>query len=258
MSLRPAKLTGVVLRVVDYGEADRIVSLLTAERGKVSAFARGARASRKRFGGALEPFTLLAVEARERSGGDLLSLASVHVLRGFGAIRGDLARIACAGYASELARELVRDAEPHPALLSLLVDYLGRLEAAPARPGELRAYELAALQSVGLMPRLSGCARCGGALEGDERVPFDPAEGGLACARCSGTVTPGAPRLTRAAVVALQRLQAGGVAGAASVPLAPSAGAEVRDALSAFVEHHVGHRLASRRFLDEIGPLLGP
>ena len=39
------KLTGVVLRTVDYGESDRVVSLLTEERGKLSAFARGARAS---------------------------------------------------------------------------------------------------------------------------------------------------------------------------------------------------------------------
>jgi DNA repair protein RecO (recombination protein O) len=44
----PLKLTGVVLRTVDYGEADRVVTLLTAERGKVSAFARAARASRRR------------------------------------------------------------------------------------------------------------------------------------------------------------------------------------------------------------------
>ena len=62
------KLRAIVLRTVDYGESDRVVTLLTAERGKLAAFARGARASRRRFGGALEPFTLLAVEARERRG----------------------------------------------------------------------------------------------------------------------------------------------------------------------------------------------
>ena len=110
----PVKLTGVVLRAVDYGEADRVVTLLTRERGKVSAFARGARASRRRFGGALEPFTLLTAEARERAGSDLLGLDAVAVVRGFPALRGDLARIACAAYAAELTRELVRDHEPHP------------------------------------------------------------------------------------------------------------------------------------------------
>ncbi len=123
-----SKLTAIVLRTVDYGESDRVVTLLSRERGKVSAFARGARASRKRFGGALEPFTLLTAEVRVRGGSELLGLDSTHVLRGHGGIRGDLARIACAAYAAELARELVRDHEPHEELFELLVGYLELLD----------------------------------------------------------------------------------------------------------------------------------
>ncbi len=98
---------------MDTGEADRVVTLFSRERGKVAAFARGARASRRRFGGALEPFTLVAAEVCERPGAELLGLESVSPLDAFGAIRADLARIACAAYAVELSRELVRDHEPH-------------------------------------------------------------------------------------------------------------------------------------------------
>jgi DNA repair protein RecO (recombination protein O) len=243
------------LRSVDYGEADRIVALLTLERGKVSTFARNARASRRRFGGALQPFTLLTVEARQRAGADLLGLESASVVRAFGGIRSDLARIACAGYAAELARELVRDAEPHPELYALLVDYLGRLDAAPAEPSALRAFELGALRAAGLMPRLDACARCGGALDAAARAAFDPAHGGVLCAAC-GAGAPGAPRLAPATVEGLRRLQEGGLAAAAAEPLARAAAAEAREALSAFVEHHLGSRLPSRRFLDEVGPFL--
>ena len=250
------KLNGVVLRVVDYGERDRVVSLLTHERGKVSGFARGARTSRKRFGGALEPFTLLSIEARERHGSDLLGLDSVNVTRGHGAIRGDLARIACAGYACDLARELVRDAEPHPDLLAVLLGYLDRLDRADAEPGALRAYELAALQAVGLMPRLTDCAACGGPVDGEDAVTFDPGQGGVVCDRCRGTRTVGAPRLGRAALEALTRLQRGAPSATAE-PLPRAVGAEIRDALCRFIEHHLGHRLASRKFLDEVAPLLG-
>ncbi|MFL5273263.1 MAG: DNA repair protein RecO, partial [Anaeromyxobacteraceae bacterium] len=172
------KLTAIVLRTVDYGESDRIVTLLSRERGKVSAFARGARASRRRFGGALEPFTVLAAEAKERRGGDLLALESVAVVRGFGGIRTDLARIACASYACELVRELVREGEPHDELFALLEAYLARLDAGPAIPSALRAVELAALAGAGLMPRLDACARCGGALDASGRASFDLAQGG--------------------------------------------------------------------------------
>ena len=71
----------------------RLSVSLTRERGKLSAFARGARASRRRFAGVLEPFHLLSAEIAER-GGDLWSLESASVEEAFGEVRGDLLRIA--------------------------------------------------------------------------------------------------------------------------------------------------------------------
>jgi DNA repair protein RecO (recombination protein O) len=251
----PVKLSGVVLRTVDCGEADRVVTLLTEERGRVAAFARSARASRRRFGGALEPFTQVRAEARVRRASELLSLESVSPVRAFAGIRADLARIACAGYACELAGELLRENEPNRELHALLVDYLSWLDARAAAPSALRAYELAALAAAGLRPCLSGCARCGGVLEGPAHR-FDPAEGGAVCARCAAPGAPAGLRVARPTLEALARLQAGGLAAAEREPLAGEAGAEARDALSAFVEHHLGKRLAARRFLDEVGPML--
>jgi DNA repair protein RecO (recombination protein O) len=247
------KAEALVLRQVDYGESDRVVTLLTRERGKLGAFARGARASRRRFGGALEPFTLVAAELVERRGGDLWTLESVSPARAFGGIRGDLARIACAAHACEVARALVRDAEPHPELFETLVAYLARLDAGPAEPTALRAAELAVLRSAGLAPRLDACARCGGPLPAEGRLRLDPAEGGVLCGRC-GPADPRAPALSAAAAAGLERLQREGLA-AAALPRAD--GAEARDALEAFIEHQAGHRLPSRKFLDEVGPLLG-
>jgi len=257
MSIERWKLTALVLRTVDYGESDRVVTLLSRERGKVPAFARGARASRRRFAGALEPFTLLAAEVRARSASELLGLESAAVLRGHGGIRGDLARIGCAAYATEVARELVQDHEPHPDLFELLLEYLGLLDRAPARPAALRAYELGALRAAGLAPRLDACARCGKALDPAARaVRFDPGHGGALCTACSASGAPGAPLLSRAAIDAMGRLQGGGLAASAAEELPPAAGRELREALGAFLAHHLGRTLASRRFLDEVGPLL--
>ncbi len=256
MSAR-AKLTGIVLRAVDTGESDRVVTFLTRERGKVAAYARGARASRRRFGGSLEPFTLVTAEVRERSGSELLGLDSVSAIAAFGGIRGDLARIACAGYAAELARELVRDHEPHEELFDLLAAYLAALDAGPARPAALRAFELGALRAAGLSPRLDACARCGGALARDRPARLDPGQGGLLCAACQPLAAPGAPSVSPATVGALARLAGGGLEAAAAEPLAPPAGREARDALSAFIEHHLGRRLQARRVLEEVGPVLG-
>lgn len=248
------KVEAIVLRSVDYGESDRIVTLLTRERGKVGAYARGARASRRRFAGLLEPFTLLAAELTDRRG-DLLGLESASALRAHGGIRGDLARIAVAGYAAELAGELVRDAEPHPELFELLAAFLALLDAGPARPAALRAYELGALAATGFQPRLDACARCGAALP-DAPARFDPAHGGLLCTACEPPGGGGLPALAAATVATLLRLQAGGLGAAAGEALPPPSGREAREALTRFVEHLLGRRLASRRFLDEVGPLL--
>ncbi|HYG67020.1 MAG TPA: DNA repair protein RecO [Anaeromyxobacteraceae bacterium] len=247
------KLTAIVLRAVDYGESDRVITLFSRERGKVSAFARGARASRRRFGGALEPFTLVTAEARERSGSDLLGLDAVTPVRAFGGIRGDLARIACAGYAVELARELVREHEPHDELFRLLETYLGELDAAPARPWGLRAFEMGALGAAGFLPRVDACARCGADLPPGDALRFDPPKGGVLCDRCAAFAAPGWLGLsgdTRAALLGLQ------AAPGAGDPVVGQA-REAREALTRFIEHVLGRPLPSRKFLDEIGPALG-
>jgi DNA repair protein RecO (recombination protein O) len=248
------KLSAVVLRTVDYGEADRVVTLLSRERGKLVAFARGARASKRRFGGGLEPFTQVTAELAERGGGDAMArLDSVSVERGFHHVRGDLARIGCAAYAVELAGALVRDHEPHPALHDLLVEYLGRLDAAPARPAELRVYELGALEAAGFQPRLDGCARCGEAAGADGLgAAFSPGDGGVLCQRCQAGAV-GTTRLCGEAVAALRRFQQDGFDGAGE-GISPVAGRELREALGRFVEQLLGHRLQARRFLDEVVP----
>jgi len=246
---RTAKLRAVVLRTVDYGERDRIATLFSRERGKLSAFARGARASRRRFGGALEPFTLLSVEVSER-GGDLWGLEDAAVERGFGNLRLDLARIACGSYAVELARELVRDAEPHEELFDALVAYLVLLDDGPAQPWDLRRFELDALRAAGLQPSLVDCARCGRPA-GDGPARFDPLQGGVLCAPCAATGGTGTRPVGAGTLGALRRLQRGEPAGAGQAEAV-----EARGLLGSCVEIHLGKRLQSRRFLDEVGPML--
>src|SRR6185437_15228171 len=115
----------VVLGSVDTGEADRVVSLFSEERGRISAFAAHARKSVRRFGGALEPFTLVTAALVERRG-DLYRFERAEILEPFTAIRDDLNDISRASYACELVREVCREREPHPELFGELVDLLFR------------------------------------------------------------------------------------------------------------------------------------
>lgn len=238
----------IVLGVVDYGESDRIVTLLGREEGKVSAFARGARASKKRFAGALSPFHLLSVRLVPRRG-ELFGLASCSVEETFLGLRESLEAIALAGYATELCRELCRDREPHPELFDRLEAYFSALARGAIRPEDRLAFELGALTEAGFAPRLDACVRCAGSAEGGN-ARFFPGQGGLLCGRCALTagegiaLTPVALDLLRAAQSAPARVAEG----------APSGGAlrECRLALRTYLRHTLGKDLRSLSVLRQL------
>ncbi len=234
----------LVLSTLDYGDADRLVTLFTERHGKLTAFAGGARKSKRRFAGALEPFTLIRARLVERRG-ETLRLDGAEIQRGFYTARGELPLISRALYCLELCRELVRDREPHPALFALLLAYLGSLDSRAAGPSSLLAFELDALAQAGLMPRFDPCALCAGPT--GEAPRFDPEHGGAICAHCcerARYATPVSANLVRL----MSRLQAGD-----RTPLPAPLRQRARELLNLFISHHLGRRLKSVDFMTQVG-----
>lgn len=234
----------VVLSTVDYGEADRLVVLFTHGHGKLTGFAAGARKSRRRFAGALEPGTLVRAQLVERRG-TTHRLDAVDVERSFHALREDLALIARALYSLELCRELTRDEEAHPELFAALISYLDALDGRRAGPTSLIAFELDALAHAGLMPRFESCALCGSGV--GEHGLFDPEHGGMVCDRCRARVRGGVP-VTGDLAAVLARLQAG-----ARTPMPPDQRQRARELLNLFIAHQLGRKLRSVEFLNRMG-----
>ncbi len=237
----------LVLGVVDTRDTDRVVTLLTEGFGRVSAWAAGARRSRRRFAGALEPFTLLDVRLREGRG-ELWFLESCAIVEPHAGIRDDLGRIAHAGHAAELCRELSREHEPSRELFAALAVYLAGLAAGPARPEDLLSFELAALACAGLEPRLDACAICGGAPGG----AFDAAHGGMLCERCLRAAHPGVVRVDPPVHEALRALQVVGPRGGASVP-ASGVRAAARAVVRRFTRHALGRSPRTLEVLEQLG-----
>lgn len=234
----------IVLGTVDYGEADRLVTLFTVGRGKLTAFAAGARKSRRRFAGALDPCTRLKAQLVARHG-TTFRLDSVDIEKAFHALRGDLPRIARALYAIELCRELIRDEQPHPQLFALLVRYLEALDGNTAGPTSLIAFELSALAHVGFMPRFDACAICGGSPLPPLR--FDPDHGGVVCSRCAAR-TPFGAALEPELAMALAAIQHG-----ERKPMEKAPRERARQLLNLFIEHQLGRKLKSVDFMAQVG-----
>ena len=122
------KTQAVVLRSIRYGEADRIVHLYSATRGRIGAIAKGSRRPKSRFGGRLEPFFRLNLVLYEGRG-DLLTVTGASTVAGHARLRADGGALMAAGRACDSMLRLFDDGEPNQPAYNLLCNYLSLLDA---------------------------------------------------------------------------------------------------------------------------------
>ena len=175
----------LVLRTYTLGEADRIVVFLTADRGKKRGVARSARRSRRRFGGALEPFTHVRVAYFEREARELVSLNYAEPLRSPLAAPGD--SVGYASYFAELLDEWAPADGPNETLYRLGASVLEALADGVAADRLARYFEYWLLRLEGVYPPHVACLRCRARLAGasGEGAWLSPLEGTFTCARCA-------------------------------------------------------------------------
>jgi len=179
----------LLLRRVPVGESDLVVTLLTETLGRVSAIARAARRSQRRFGGSLEALHTLRVRLEERTGSELMVLVEARIATVRSGLLGDLERMQIAGRALGWVRDAVPPHLREPSLWSAtlaLLDDLGNLQAAPSAPARLAAFGLELLGGCGWALDLDRCVACGGACPEGQAATIDPRRGGLVCRACGG------------------------------------------------------------------------
>ena len=185
----------LVLRTFDQGESDRIVHLYTEALGRVSAIAKGARRSRRRFPGTLEILALLDVHLVDRPRSSLAWLEGASVVRSFEPLVRDLGRYAIGCQLVEILDRFTGEREASPELFRFARGVLDLVaEERPDRALGLLVL-LKTLSRLGYRPALDRCAVCGSGLSASvERVVFDPGQGGAVCRRCAPSEKPGVPR----------------------------------------------------------------
>lgn len=183
---------GLVLRLQDHAETDRLVSLLTENRGKLELIVKGARRVERPFGAVLDVLNLVEViYYRRRSGLHLLREANL--LRDFPGIRQHLERLEAALLALRWAWELVPREVPDPRPFRLTLSFLCAFEKSSVPEVLLAAYRLRLLSVLGYQPALKGCVSCG--QEG--QLFWVPERGGLVCGNCGGAGPEVPPRLRK-------------------------------------------------------------
>jgi DNA repair protein RecO (recombination protein O) len=179
----------LLLRRVDTGDADAVLTLLTDKLGRVSAVARSARASKKRFAGALEPMHTLRVELEERPSSDLMLLKEATLAVPRHRLVQSLESIEAAGRVLRWVRHAAPAHTPEPELWRVTSDLLDTLDRSltPQSPGPHLAHAgLQILVALGWGLDLVHCVRCGRTCEPGRRAMIDSARGGLVCRACGG------------------------------------------------------------------------
>jgi DNA repair protein RecO (recombination protein O) len=165
-----------------------MVTFFTDQKGILSAVARSARRSLRRFP-ALEPMHLLRIGLEERPGAEVAFLVESTLARPRLTLVGDLDRMEAAGRALRWVRRAAPPHTPEPALwreINLLLDRLDVPGPGPSPGSLLAAAGLRMLGAVGWGLDLAGCVRCGRACDPGASAYLDPGEGGLICRACGG------------------------------------------------------------------------
>ena len=239
----------IVLRRLDYGDADRILTLLTREHGKLAAIAKGARRSKARTGSSLDLFGRSRMMLAK--GRNLDVVAQVERRGDVRHIAGDLRRTAYAGLVSEIADKVLEDRHPVDDVFELVAGTLDRLNDVN-RSARVDAawFVMRMLDLLGYQPQLFDCAGCSQPLP-EADAWFSPLLGGVLCHRCGAHDQAGSPvSVNSLKVLRVMASDQGELFDRLRLP-APVL-EQVEQALQAQLEYHLDRRLKSIEFIRSL------
>ncbi len=177
-----------MLRSFRFGEADRVLHVYTADRGRVGAIAKGVRKTKSRFGARLEPFSHVELLLHQGSG-ELHTVTGVSLVDAHRPTREDPDRLSVGLVGAEAMLRLFVEEERNDRAFEALTRFLAATDAVPAGshgraaldPLAL-AFQLKLLWLSGYVPHLESCVECGGV---DALVGYLPRAGGAVCSPCA-------------------------------------------------------------------------
>lgn len=233
----------------DYGEADRILTLITPGGGKIKAIAKGIRRQKSRIGGSLEPFAELRVALAQ--GRTFEVVTQVSVVHPWLNLRDDLVSFGTASYMAELANGTLEEHHAAESVYVLLKRGYEILDAGMAPGRVARWFEMHLADELGVRPEVDRCVECGRLLEADERYRWLPPLGGVLCDRCPGPPFERAG-LTLEALKLLKAYQRQDVEALAALRIRAEVEREVELAMREFLAYSLDRKPRSLAFLDEV------
>ncbi len=239
---------GIVLRAVDFGEYDRIISIYTYDFGKITGIAKGAKRSIKRFGNCLDLFSYINILFFKKGFNELLRMESCEIIDTFSNIRNDLITFAYASYVVELVDKIVYRGEKSHELFELLVYFLSLFNRGIKREELIRLFELRFISVLGFRPNLNSCVIC----KNKRNLKFfDIERGGVVCecvSEVKDTLIPVSIPTIRTLSLAL-RMEVNKLS---NLLFSKEVLIESKEILPAFIRYHCHKECKSLRFIEDL------
>lgn len=245
---RVYKTEAVVLRQRNLGEADRILTLFSADLGKLDAVAKGVRRPASRKAGHVELLTHVSLMLARGQNLDIVTQAQA--IESYLPLRAELRRLGAGLYVAELIdRFTVERAESYP-LFRLMVDTLGRLAVRDDLDFVLRYFEVNLLTESGFQPQVQQCVLCQTPLRPVANF-YSPTAGGAICPACTPSQS-GLRPLSVSAIKVLRLMQAGRFTEAARLRIDHDLAVELEGHLRGTLRIYTERDLSSLRFLNQV------
>jgi DNA repair protein RecO (recombination protein O) len=241
-----AKAEGIVLRTVDYGEGNKIITVFTKEMGKIGMVARGARKTKSKLGAVSQPFTVAHFIFYLGTG--LATISQGEIIESHSKIRNDLYKAAYAAYLLELTDRMTEEKQRIPALYEALCSILKQMEDGKDSEMLTRIFELKALSTFGYHPSFENCMACG---RGIAPWLFSVRESGLLCAGCRYK-DPYAMSIGEQIPRILQLLQRIDIKNLGEIRIKESTREQLKKVIQSFMDEYVGIVFKSRVVLEQI------
>jgi DNA repair protein RecO (recombination protein O) len=245
-----SKTESIIISTMNLGEADKLVTFFSLDRGMLKGVAKNARKSFRRFGAGLEVFTLSRLHLFEREHQELARIESADILCQNAGIACDLERAAAGSVMLELAKELLPLGERNASAFLLLSQVLHLLNSGEDPQFLLNIFEIKFLSILGYQPKMDHCLSCGKQARGE--IVFLALKGGILCPDCMASSGDGQVRVSAGAVgfyYQALRMDMDKI-----VRLRPSSAMlqELDRAFSSHIFHIIGKRLKSTDFLKRV------
>ncbi len=171
---------GIVLKQTKTASGSRMIVLLTAKYGKISAGSRINEGGKNKSALAMRPFTYGRYQIFKNR--NTYNIDSAETIRSFYRLGEDVDKYMAASYVLEFTEKIIPYEQPQPAVTKLVFELFSELETRGSRFETLiLAYQIKVLKILGIMPELECCIQCG---EKPEAVVFSIPDGGLLCKKC--------------------------------------------------------------------------